>query len=148
MKTIKFLLLALTISLVFLTSETFACTCGEMTVAEYRENASAVFLAKVVSKKKSDALEKDGVEVTLEVEKVWKGKILKRTLIYTGATEDLYPFLDLCATPFTVGEKYIVFAYGKNKLSTNVCAGTGDFPYAEKVIKQLGKGKPPQKLKT
>lgn len=147
MKTIKLLLLVVTISLSFFVSEAFACTCGEMTVAEYRESASAVFLAKVVSKKKSDALEKDGVEVTLEVEKVWKGKVLRKTLVYTGATEDLYPFLDLCATPFSVGEKYIVFTYGKNKFSTNVCAGTGDFPYAEKVIKQLGKGKSPLKSK-
>jgi len=147
MKTITLVLLALTVSLIFLTDEAFACTCGEMTVSEYRKSASAVFLGKVIRKEKSDGFEKDGVAVTLEVEKVWKGKILKKTLIYTGATEDLYPFLNLCATPFTVGEKYIVFAYGKNKLSTDVCAGTGDFPYAANVIKQLGQGKPPRKSK-
>ena len=127
MKTIKLPFVTCTIILSFCVIEAFACLCSEMTVA--------------------DALEKNGVEVTLEVEKVWKGKVLKKTLVYTGATEDLYPFLDLCATPFSVGEKYIVFTYGKNKFSTNVCAGTGDFPYAEKVIKQLGKGKPPLKSK-
>jgi hypothetical protein len=126
-------------------SSASACTCGDSTVAEYRARAQAVFLAKVVSKRKSDALEKNGVEVTLKVERMWKGQITEEVLVYTGATDDLYPFVNLCATPFSVGEKYIVFAFGEEKLTTDVCAGSGDFPYAKKVIKQLGKGRPPLK---
>src|SRR5215468_3302710 len=80
-----------------------ACTCGESTVAEDRERATAVFVGKVVAKRKSDAVEKNGVEVTLEVELVWKGTISQRVIVYTGATDDLYPFVNLCATPFKMG---------------------------------------------
>jgi hypothetical protein len=124
-----------------------ACTCGDATVAEYRTSAKAVFLGEVVSKRKSDAVEKNGVEVTLKVERVWKGSISEEVLVYTGATDDLYPFVNLCATPFRTGERYIVFAYGEEKLATDMCAGSGDFPYAQKVIRQLGKGQRPFKAK-
>jgi hypothetical protein len=144
MKTIRLCLVGLGISLSIFASRVFACTCAEMTVAEYRDSADAVFLAKVVGKAKSDALEKDGVEVTLEVERVWKGNISKRTVVYTGATDDLYLHLDLCATRFRSGERYVVFANGKDKFWTNVCTGTGGFPYAATVIKQLGKGRLPR----
>jgi hypothetical protein len=129
-------------------SEALACTCGESTVAEHRKRATAVFVGKVVAKRKSDAVEKDGVEVTLTAERVWKGTISQRVIVHTGATDDLYPFVNLCATPFRMGERYIVFAYGRDRLATDVCAGSGDFPYANGVIKQLGTGKRPRHLKT
>lgn len=143
MKIAGFSTLGILLSLCFFVGEASACTCGEMTVPEYRDSAKSVFLGKVISKKRSDVVEKDGVEVVLEVQKVWKGRVQKRTIVFTGATQDLYPFLNLCATPFRVGEKYIVFAYGAEKLSTDVCSGTGDFPYAKGVMKQLGQGKAP-----
>ncbi len=124
-----------------------ACTCGESTVAEDRERATAVFVGKVISKRKSNAVERDGVEVTLKVERVWKGMISERAIVYTGATDDLYPFVNLCATPFRLGQRYIVFAFGQDKFATDVCAGSGDFPYANKVIRELGRGKRPMKSK-
>jgi hypothetical protein len=84
----------------------------------------------------------NGVEVTFKVERVWKGKTSEQILVHTGPTEDLYDTLDLCAPLFQVGQKYIVFGYGKTRLKTDTCAGTGGFPYAENIIKKLGPGKP------
>jgi len=84
----------------------------------------------------------------LKVERVWKGRIEEQAIVYTGATDDIYPFVNLCATPFRAGERYIVFAHSiRTRFTTNVCAGSGDFPYAEKVMKQLGRGRPPLKSK-
>ena len=147
MKTLKMVLCMAFLCLGLFIDDAVACTCTGGTTSELRQSARAVFLAKVASKRKSDAVKEDGVEVTLEVEKVWKGKITKQTIIHTGPTDDLYPFIELCATPFKIGESYIIFAYGKKKLSTDVCAGTGDFPYAVKVIEELGKWRLPLKGK-
>ena len=127
----------------------FACGClGTAFGPDYRQRADVVFVGKVVAKRKSDAVEKDGVEVTLEVERVWKGTIFKRTFVYTGATGDLYPFIDSCAIPFLMDQHYVVFAYRwHGQLVTDVCTGSGGFPYANEVIKQLGPGKPPRRSK-
>ncbi|HSE25725.1 MAG TPA: hypothetical protein VLB68_28930, partial [Pyrinomonadaceae bacterium] len=96
----------------------------------------------------SNAVEREGVEITLKVDRVWKGKISEKMIVYSGATDDLYPFVNLCATPFRLGEKYIVFAYGQDKLATDVCAGSGAFPYANKVIRDLGRSSRPMKSKS
>jgi hypothetical protein len=147
----KLRILLLSVTTLLLSSfvnNAFACTCGESTVAEDRERASAVFVGRVTSKRKSNAVERDGVEITLKVERVWKGMISEKVIVYTGATDDLYPFVNLCATFFRLGQRYIVFAYGKDKFATDVCAGSGDFPYANKVIRELGKGRRPRKSKS
>lgn len=119
-----------------------ACTCAELTVAQQRDNASAIFRGKVISKVKSDAVEKNGVKVTLGVDTVWKGRDVKEIVVYTGATEDLYPFLSLCATPFVIGEEYLVFAYGSEHLATDVCAGTTALSNAGYLLRELGAGIP------
>ncbi len=127
---------------------TAACTCAESTVAQNVELATPVFVGTVTSKRKSDAIEKDGIEAVLKVGRRWKGEVSKTALVYTGATDDLYPFLNLCATPFRVGQKYVVFTYGRDKLVTDVCAGSAELSYARSVLKQLGRGKPLMKRRT
>src|SRR5262245_6532016 len=122
------------------------CTCSDPSVKRQLSMAKNVFVGKVLSKKKSDAVMRNGVEVTLQVERVWKGGVTKITKIHTGPTEDVYDFFDMCATPIKLGERYIVFAYGGKMLSTDVCAGTGGFPYAEKIIQQLGEGRVPKNI--
>jgi hypothetical protein len=124
-----------------------ACTCGELALAQQRDNATAIFLGRVISKERSDAVEKNGAEVTLKVDRVWKGRIEKNVIVYTGATDDLYPFVNLCATPFRIGESYLVFTYGADKLATDVCTGTAGVSDAKGVIKQMGKGKRPLTIK-
>jgi len=124
-----------------------ACTCGEATTAEYLKTASVVFMGTVTAKRKSNAAEKDGVEVAFKVERVWKGNVLKTALVYTGATADLYPFENLCAPQFRVGQHYIVFALGQDKLQTDICTGTVAARYARNVAKQLGRSQLPMRLR-
>jgi hypothetical protein len=123
-----------------------ACSCDEATTAVYFKTASAVFIGTVTAKRKSNAAEKDGVEVTLKVERVWKGNVSNSALVYTGATSDLYPFENLCAPRFRIGQRYIVFALGQDKLETDICAGTLDFRHGQSVLKQLGRSRPPRRL--
>ena len=120
-----------------------ACTCGEATTAQYLQSATAVFIGVVAAKQKSNAVAKDGVEVTFRVERVWKGNVWKTALVYTGATPDLYAFENLCAPQFRVGRRYIVFALGQDKLETDICTGTVDSRYGRNVAKQLGRGRAP-----
>ena len=145
---LRILLSVITLLLGSVAINAFACTCGESTVAEYRERATAVFVGRVTSKRKSNAVERDGGEITLKVERVWKGVISEKVIVYTGATDDLYPFVNLCATPFRLGQRYIVFAYGQDKFATDVCAGSGEFPYANQVIRELGRARRPMKSKS
>ncbi len=46
MKTLIILLCATPIVMGLFVGNAYACTCGEVTVAEYRKSAKAVFLAK------------------------------------------------------------------------------------------------------
>lgn len=124
-----------------------ACTCGEATTAEYLQTATAVFIGTVTAKRKSDAAEKDGVEITFSVGRVWKGNITRTAFVYTGATGDLYPFENLCAPHFRVGQRYIVFALGQDRLHTDICAGTVPFRYGAAVVKQLGRSRSPARLR-
>lgn len=120
-------------------SGAYSCTCGESTVPQQRDSASAVFMGTPVKKVRSDAVEGHGVEITFQVRRVWKGQIGQQTVVYTGATSDLYDFENLCAPPFKIGQFYVVFALGAGKLTTDVCAGTLPVAEGKSTIRQLGK---------
>ena len=136
-----FILLVGLITFFFGSSNTQACTCGETTVSEQRVNASVVFLGTVTKKVRSNTVERDGVQVTFKVTRVWKGDASREIVIYTGPTSDLYPFENLCAPPFKVGARYVVFAVREDKLETDVCAGTLLATQARTAIQTLGPGK-------
>jgi hypothetical protein len=143
----KYLLFALIpLLLSGLSANVFACTCGETTLSESKSAATAVFLGRIKNKIKSDAVEESGVEVTFEVERVWKGQIQKKVRIYSGATADLYGFLDLCSPEFKVGDRYIVFAAGENLLANMMCSHTARIDTRNKnwASRALGRGKRPK----
>jgi hypothetical protein len=96
-----------------------------------------------ITKIRSDAIERHGVEITFKVTRLWKGEIGPQTVVYTGATSDLYDFENLCAPPFKIGQSYIVFALGADKLTTDICAGTLSVAEAKSTIRQLGKSHRP-----
>ena len=130
-----------------LSANVLACTCGESTVEQSKSAATAVFLGRIKDKVRSDAVEESGVEVTFEVGRVWKGQIQKTVKIYSGATEDLYGFIDLCSPEFKVGDRYVVFARGAKLLVNMRCSHTAlitkgrEHPYA----RELGRGKRPKR---
>lgn len=136
-----FILLVGLVTFVLGSSDSHACTCGETTVAQQRENASVVFLGTVSKKVRSNAVARDGVQVTFRVARVWKGDAKREIAIYTGPTSDLYPFENLCTPRFKVGARYVVFAFGKDKLETDVCSGTLPLAEARTTIHALGPGK-------
>ena len=116
------LFLALVVSFLSATSA-IGCTCADLTIQQQRENANVIFFGTVIKKLRSNAVEKDGVQVTFKVSRVWKGVVKKALDVFTGATGDLYPFENLCASRFTLGQNYIVFALGQDKLSTDYALG-------------------------
>lgn len=128
-------------STVLVNTNVLACTCSDMDVKQRFKHTDVAFAGKVLSKKKDD---KEGVEVVFQIEKVWKGKVMKMITIHTGPTEDLYDVFNMCAPLFRVGERYVVFAGGKKTLSNDVCQGFWKFSDAEKMIGQLGKGQVPK----
>jgi|ERR1041384_239697 hypothetical protein len=121
----------------------YSCTCGDATVAQQRDNASAVFMGTPIRKMRSDQVEKNGVQITFKVNRVWKGDVEKEVTVYTAATSDLYPFENLCAPSFKIGKDYVVFALGSDKFTTDVCTGTLLASEAKNTIRELGKSRSP-----
>jgi hypothetical protein len=140
------LLIATFVSFFLFNIGAFACSCGEVTISSSRKAATVVFSGKIIQKVKSDLVEKDGVEVTFQVDRVWKGVVGSTIKIYSGATSDLYDFMDSCSPLFGIGDRYLVFAEG-NKILTNVyCSHTARINSqisSKAILDQLGRGKRP-----
>lgn len=140
--------IVIVVSLFVFNIEAFACTCGGVTVAETKEDANVVFSGKIIKKIKSDAVEKSGVEVTFQVDRIWKGKVGPTIKIYSGATSDLYDFMDLCSPEFELDDRYVVFAKGGNLLTNMVCSHTTKFENGKEgkaLLDKLGRGTRPRR---
>lgn len=83
------------------------------------------------------------VVVKLRVEKTWKGALTEEVSIVTGRGGGD------CGFRFTVGEIYLVYAYGsdKSQLATNICQRTATIKEAAEDVKILGGGKAPSKAR-
>jgi hypothetical protein len=122
--------------------DVFACTCFlqedisiEKQVKDAYQKSSSVFVGEVVEVlKKPDAF---FVTVRFNVEKSWNKKFQKEITISTGTGGGD------CGYEFAVGKKYLVYAYGDNKLSTNICTRTASFT-SNKDIAVLNKIKKPK----
>lgn len=122
-------------------STTLACSCSNpVPPREELKKRDVVFLGKVISRKKSS----DGVEVVFKVERVWKGKITEEASIFTGYTADLYDYENMCAPILKLGESYLIYAYGNDKLETDVCTRTRLLIHAAEDLRGLGRGKKPK----
>ena len=133
-------------SLILFVAEASACTCGDTTVAASKNYATIVFSGRIMKKVKSNAVEKDGVEVTFQVDRVWKGKVGPSVKIYSGPTSDLYDFMDLCSPEFELGDRYVVFARGEKLFSNIICSYTTkleDGKDGNFVLDELGRGRRP-----
>jgi hypothetical protein len=118
MKTTKFTgtLLSLTASVLFMASNTFACSCPKSSPQDYFQKAAAVFMGKVI--------QTDGRDITFEVEKSWK-LVTTDQIIVRDIGEGS------CEWGFKVGEKYLMYASKHNDiLTTHMCGGTEMFGLA------------------
>jgi hypothetical protein len=97
------------------------CVCGAptRTVLEDAQQADAVFLGTVVEQgplEGDDFCEGGGIRATMVVRKVWRGSVGARDVVYSAADCG-------CASPFKVGEEYVVFASG-DSLESRQCGRT------------------------
>lgn len=116
------------------------CTCeifGDGTERGMLHYSKAVFVGEVLEVRQATKEEReDGSDlyfVRLRVERYWKG--IKTSEIWVGA--DMYG----CGPNFEVGQKYLVNARGKKRLSTSICMRTRKLEYAADDLKALGPGK-------
>lgn len=117
-----------------------ACRCIQPPPpAEALTKASAVLVGKVT------ALDRDnqGVAVTIEVDRAWKGITAKTIIVRTnqGTGAD-------CGFPFEMGKSYLVYTNSPQAkegeqptLSTNTCTRTCHIDQAADDLKALGEGK-------
>jgi hypothetical protein len=127
-------------------SVTMACTCMHLRGYPARTftASSAVFSGKVLEITEAEssppATGLKELAVKFRVEKSWKLIRKDEVMVFTVNTSNL------CGFPFRVGESYLVYARGGNKLSTDICTRTTllmgakeDLEYLKR--RQLLKGK-------
>lgn len=155
---------------IFQTQNTFACRCiaAPRSVSEatddYLKKADAVFLGEVISmpyRKMSRAEIKklypksEGQEgkiemmtVKIKVSRWWKGFRAKEVTLLTETYKlpDNLITSNSCEFSFTVGRRFLVFAYGKDlkTLRTYSCSGTSSLENRSEHLKFLGKGFAPK----
>ncbi|GAA0375757.1 hypothetical protein [Bacillus horti] len=149
MKKTRKLLLILSVATLIFTfnpNSTSACSCAEpRPVEEALEERTAVFSGKVkdiyIANKGLTLSSVDPVMVTLDVYEVWKGDVPQTVIIETVR------FTASCGYDFSVGEEYIVFAYGEpDALKTGLCERTKPLDAASEELAVLGEGKRPEPL--
>lgn len=126
-----------------------ACSCvptipnltAKQQVAAALKSGGAVFSAKIVALQTGDEAHQQ-VTYTIEVVRVWKGKVPKITTISTGANSAM------CGYSFTVGETYLIYGGGdsKNGFSTTHCNRTAELQ-GNQDVRYLGKGLRPRVAK-
>jgi hypothetical protein len=125
--------LLLAIAVVFTSLQAaHACSCAPPPPPiQALENSTAVFSGKVTSIAVTDFQKR----VTIEVAKTWKGTEAG-TVVVTTARESA-----ACGNGYTVGQEWLVYAYGKEQLSTNLCTRSQPLQNAQEDLKELGPGK-------
>ncbi|HET8670035.1 MAG TPA: hypothetical protein VFM05_05240 [Candidatus Saccharimonadales bacterium] len=102
------------------------------TPLEELKEAAAVFIGKVKK------VNEDGRAriFEFEVEKYWKGASRKVINVHSG--KHIY------GSRFSMGQKYLVYAYGEGELGTSRCTRTKSLESATFDLKELGEGKVPE----
>lgn len=101
------------------------------------EGSAAVFSGKVTDV----TLEKGQKIVTIEVDRVWKGKVGAKVVVTTASNGAA------CGYNFTTkgDATYLIYAYeNKGVLGTNICTRTTTLAAGAADIKELGDGEKPK----
>ena len=125
--------------------DAFGCNCDlplrnlsiKQQVKQALKHSEAVFSGRVLDISASP--DDHSLVVRLKVEKSWKSSRAEEISIITGRGGGD------CGFHFTVGETYLLYAYGSNgnTLGTNICQRTAKITEAAEDIKILGKGRAP-----
>jgi hypothetical protein len=105
-----------------------ACSCARPgNPREELRRRDAVFSGEVTS------INREKIE--FKVEKFWKGPRAKKVSIRYEQSD--------CTYVFVTGKKYLVYAFGKEILETDICTRTKELDKASDDLKELGEGKEP-----
>jgi hypothetical protein len=126
------------IGLMIVPATIHACSCAESASAQAElQQQTAVFSGKVIAIKKPFKLlirsSADPVNVTFEVDRVWKGDVGKIVSIQTAMSEAS------CGFNFDQNQEYLVYAYGNiADLRASLCSRTQAFLTASEDVEALG----------
>ena len=110
-----------------------ACSCIEVPVETYFDQADAVFLGRVIDR--DDASEYEYV-FTFDVRGAWKGVATARVKVRTEKDGGS------CGYGFRQGDEYLVFAghrqANREEFVTGLCSGTADLTSALTILPRIG----------
>ncbi len=138
MRKVTFQFIGILLFLVASASTSLACTCMHLRgdPAAGFAAAAAVFSGKVIAITEGEAAPLTPwlkeLAVKFRVEKSWKLLRTAEVTVFTVNTSNL------CGFPFSVGERYLVYAQGLGPaLSTNICTRTVLLTYAQEDLAYL-----------
>lgn len=115
-----------------------ACSCRELSPAEAREGADAVFEGRVeaISASESSGVGPAPMHVTLRVVRTWKGVDQERVVVRTASSGAM------CGYPFEPNRSYLVYAHRTDDhgLRTGLCDRTQPIEEAGEDLDELGAG--------
>ena len=114
-------------------------------VERERKKSKAIFVGEVIeiTVPKTPSGEPAWVaKVKFKARRVWKGVEEEEVSVFTANV------CCICGYEFKLGESYLVYAYGTDGLSTDICTRTRPLADAEKDLKVLGKARAWQHGKT
>ena len=112
------------------------CSCRPLVPDEASQWASAVFAGRVVRIYepgwwKTIRTGSDPLEITFEVERVWKGDVPSKVTVETRVSEAS------CGYDFDRRERYLVYAHDGQ---VSLCSGTRPIAGADEDLRLLGEG--------
>jgi hypothetical protein len=124
--------------LAFSAPPAFACSCApKPSVGKALSQSDAVFVGRVIARHNASiefapGVSSSGYSFVFEVERLYKGALSSEVAVLTGNGRGD------CGCGFQVGEKYLVYAYGKKGLETNICTRTTILSRADADLEELG----------
>jgi hypothetical protein len=125
---------ALPALLLLVPRKAFACSCVTPgTAQEELDRSDAVFTGTVTKISKGSLTDYENVNVSLTVDRVWKGSVAKTITIQTSADEPT------CGFSFEKDLSYLVYATNiANHMQTSICSRTTMLSAAQSDISALG----------
>lgn len=137
MRKVTLPLMGILLCLVGSAGQGLACTCMDRKgdPAYGFKSSAAVFAGKVIAINEVEPPALPGgpkdLAVKIRVEKSWKLVRADEVTVFTINTDGL------CGFTFTVGERYLVYAYLGEHLGTTICMRTGLLAYAQEDLEYL-----------
>jgi hypothetical protein len=116
-------------------SEARACSCMRLSPSEGLSSSHAVFTGEVIEIQPNQATRFGGLEITLRVERVWKGDPKNEIKVHTAGSSAA------CGYSFVEGKKYLVYALrdDADPMRVSLCSRTALVEDAKEDLDFLGK---------